>query len=407
MPPPDVVRERDPPGCPPDASLGARLAAGDRGARSVASLTAPRAARAELSGTLRRDPSAFSVPEDIFRLFVVVFTVTPFMTDGPAERRNLDASACGAGVDEDPRSAWMAAMRQGDFARAWEVADRVLKTGAGRPAWHLPPRHEQPVWDGTALEGRSVLVRCHHGLGDTLQFIRFVPWLAARCPAVTVRVQEKLIPLLATMAGSGALLPLHDGEPDVAYDVQVELMELPHVFRVTLETLPADVPYLHVTQAAGGPRERPRVGLVWQSGDWDRRRSVARPLLEPLLATPAVTWVVMQPGAGAAEWGRRDGVWPTAWDLLTYARTMRSLDLLVTIDSMPAHLAGALAVPVWTLLPAQADWRWIDGRDDSPWYPTMRLFRQTTPGRWADVIARVANELQDRVGSGLIRSDRV
>jgi hypothetical protein len=382
------------------------LPAGDRGARSVASLTAPRAARAELSGTFRRDPSAFSIPDDVFRLLVVLFTVTPFMTDGPAERRNLDAIACGSGIDADPRTAWTVAMRQGDFTGAWVVADHVLKTRAGGGASRLP-RHEQHVWDGTALDGRRVLVRCYHGLGDTLQFIRFVPWLAARCPAVTVWVQEKLIPLLSTMEGSGALLPLHDGEPDVAHDVQVELMELPHVFRVTLETLPADVPYLHAAPSAGWPRARPRIGLVWQAGDWDARRSIARPLLEPLLTTPAVTWVVMQPGADAAEWGRGDALWPTGWDLLTYARAMRSLDLLVTIDSMPAHLAGALAVPVWTLLPAQADWRWMEGRNDSPWYPTMRLFRQTTPGRWDDVIARVAGELRDRVGRGLIESDPV
>ena len=315
------------------------------------------------------------------------------MTEGPLEHSNPDATAAATRRSSvDLREAWTTAMRRGDFARAWEIADGALQLRAGRPSPHDLPRHEQHIWNGTPMQGRRVLVRCYHGLGDTLQFIRFVPWLATWCPQVTVWIQEKLVPLIATMPQHGRLMRLHDGVPDVDYDVDVELTELLHAFRIMPSALPAQVPYLHVPPVwkAG---TLPCIGLVWRSGDWDGQRTIPRALVEPLLAVPRVEWVVMQPGATRRDWGRSDGRWPAAWDLMTYARTVRSLDLLITIDSMPAHLAGALGVPVWTLLPTPADWRWMEERDDTPWYPTMRLFRQGEPGCWEDVIARVAGQL--------------
>ena len=288
---------------------------------------------------------------------------------------------------------WARHMRQGEFEAAWRVSDRLL--GAYDRSCSQVPRHEQQIWDGTPLEGKRVLVRCYHGLGDTLQFIRFAPSLAAQCREITVWAQPKLLPLLATVKDVGKLIPLHDGVPDVPYDADVELMELPHVFRVTLETIPAEVPYVHV---AAAPRNGglPRVGLVWRAGEWDEQRTIARPRLEPLLSVRGIEWVVLQPDASRAEWGRDDGLWPAAWDLLTYAQMVRSLDLLITIDSMPAHLAGAMGIPVWTLLQAQADWRWMEARADSPWYPTMRLFRQPSPGEWDAVVESAAECLLDR-----------
>ena len=287
---------------------------------------------------------------------------------------------------------WARYMRRGEFDAAWRVSDRLL--GADDRSYIQTPRHEQQIWDGTPLEDKRVLVRCYHGLGDTLQFIRFVPWLAARCREITVWAQPKLLPLLATVEDVGKLIPLHDGVPDVPYDADVELMELLHVFRVTLETIPAEVPYVHV---AAAPRNGslPRVGLVWRAGEWDEQRTIARPRLEPLLSVRGIEWVVLQPDASPAEWGRDDGLWPAAWDLLTYAQMVRSLDLLITIDSMPAHLAGAMGVPVWTLLPAQADWRWMEARADSPWYPTMRLLRQPSPGQWDRVVESAAACLRE------------
>jgi hypothetical protein len=293
---------------------------------------------------------------------------------------------------EDLAAAWMRHMRTGEWEAAWRVSDRVLARHAGQPSWHLP-RHEQWIWNGTPLDGRRVLVRCYHGLGDTLQFIRYAPLLRAIGAEATFWVQPALIPLLRTMPDAGTLLPLHDGDAGVEYDVDVEIMELAHVFHTTPRSIPGPVPYLHA-EPASLPRDgRLHVGLVWKAGDWDDRRSIPADLLRPLAEVPGVAIHVLQRGGGLAERPADFGVDSGSDDPMEAARTMRALDLVVTVDSMPAHLAGALGVPVWTLLHAEPDWRWMDHRDDSPWYPSMRLFRQPRPGDWPAVVARVAAEL--------------
>ncbi|HEX8360121.1 MAG TPA: glycosyltransferase family 9 protein [Longimicrobium sp.] len=293
-------------------------------------------------------------------------------------------------------AAWMMHMRRGDFEAAWEVSDRVLRAHAGVSCTHLP-RHEQWVWDGTPVRGKRVLVRCYHGLGDTLQFIRFAPRLKDVAREVIVWAQPELIPLLNTACGIGRLLPLHDGTPEVKFDVDVEVMELAHLFRATSRTLPGPVPYLHA-EPADLPRDgRLAVGLVWQAGGWDERRSVPPHLLAPLAEVPGVELHVLQRGPGLEERPEWLGTVSGSDDVLRTARVMKALDLVITVDSMPAHLAGALGVPVWTLLHSDPDWRWMEGRDDSPWYPTMRLFRQARPGAWEEVAARVAAALAERV----------
>ena len=283
-------------------------------------------------------------------------------------------------------------MRRGDFEAAWKVSDEVLRARAGVPCAHLP-RHEQWVWDGSPVRGKRVLVRCYHGLGDTLQFIRFAPQLKKVAREVTVWAQPELIPLLATARGIDRLLPLHDGAPDVEYDVDVEVMELAHLFRATPRTLPDTVPYLHADPAPLRRDGRLAVGLVWRAGGWDERRSIPSHLLAPLAEVPGVDFHVLQRGPGLAERPEWLGTVSGSDDVLQTARAMKALDLVITVDSMPAHLAGALGVPVWTLLHSDPDWRWMEGRDDSPWYPTMRLFRQARPGAWEDVVARVAAAL--------------
>jgi Glycosyltransferase family 9 (heptosyltransferase) len=288
---------------------------------------------------------------------------------------------------------WMDHMRRGEFEAAWAVSDAVLRARAGVPCWHLP-RHLQYVWDGRPLAGRRVLVRCYHGLGDTIQFIRYMPRLKALAAAVTVWAQPPLLPLLGTMDGIDRLLPLHDGTPDAAYDVDVELMELPHVFRTTLATVPAEVPYLRVEPVPLPCGGRLAVGLAWRAGEWDARRSIPLALLAPLGKVPGIAWYILQRGPGLIEWRDGFGILPRVSNLFEEARLIRALDLVISVDTMPAHLAGALGVPVWTLLPAKADWRWMDGRDDSPWYPTMRLFRQAEDGVWEPVIMRVAAALK-------------
>ena len=172
-------------------------------------------------------------------------------------------------------------------------------------------------------------------------------------------------------------------------------MELPHIFRTTLATIPATIPYLHAEPRFLLPdQDRLAVGLVWKAGDWDGRRSIPFSLLAPLATIPGIQLCILQGDAAKAGWLEGVGVNPGEFDLYEYARVIRGLDLLITVDSMPAHLAGALGVPVWTLLHAEADWRWMEHRDDSTWYPTMRLFRQESSGDWEGVIERVASELK-------------
>ena len=249
--------------------------------------------------------------------------------------------------------------------------------------------------------GRRVLVRCYHGLGDTVQFIRYAPRLRAVAREVIVWAQAGLVPLVRTVPGVDRVLPLHDGAPEVEFDADVEIMELAHVFRSTAGTLPAAVPYLHVDPAADLPRRpgRRAVGLVWEAGAWDPRRSVPAGLLaETLGEVPDVDWHLLQRGRALGEMPGGFGMDAGSDDPVQVARTMRALDLVISVDSFPTHLAGALGVPTWTLLPSPADWRWLEDRSDNPWYPTMRLFRQdpARSGDWRPVLARVAAALRGR-----------
>lgn len=304
--------------------------------------------------------------------------------------------------------AWMTHMHRGDFAAAWKINDARMaeRRAAGSPTcWHWP-RHLQYVWNGEPLEGRRVLVRCYHGLGDTVQFIRYAPLLKAIAAEVIVWAQPSLVPLVQTVRGVDRVLPLHDGAPEAEFDVDVEIMELPHVFRSVVGTLPAEVPYLHVAPAVSGPIRATRaagkraVGLVWRAGDWDERRSVPGTLLAAVLSgVPGVDWYLLQRGAATGAMPKGFAVDVSSDDAAEAARTMRALDLVISVDSFPAHLAGALGVPVWTLLHTGADWRWMDGpRADSPWYPTMRLFRQSPeqPGDWRPVLEHIVGRLSER-----------
>jgi hypothetical protein len=289
---------------------------------------------------------------------------------------------------------WMEHMLNGEFEKAWLFSDKVLAERGGKPSWHLP-RHHQWIWDGSSLENKKVLIRCYHGLGDTIQFIRYAPLVKALAKKVIVWAQAPLIPLLQTVEGIDELLPLHDGVSEADYDVDVEVMELPHIFRTTIATIPDRVPYLHaepeyLTNSKGALA----IGVVWKAGDWDHRRNVPFAMRQPLFRALNGKFFILQEAPTAAGWDQRSGVFPGDVSLQQYAQRIKALDLLITIDSMPAHLAGALGVPVWTLLHAEADWRWMRDRDDSPWYPTMKLFRQREQGDWSEVIERIVSELK-------------
>ena len=285
-------------------------------------------------------------------------------------------------------------MRRGDFSAAWAISDEVLRSRRDHACVHLP-RHQQFVWTGGSISGKRVLLRCYHGLGDTIQFIRYAALVRAQARDLTVWAQSSLVNLLRDVEGVDRVLPLHDGTPEVPHDLDIESMELPHLFRTTLATIPSRVPYLRIPRHhQGGTGHGCKVGVIWRAGGWDDARSVPVDLLAALADVPGVALCALQRGTGLAEWREEYGPISGADDVMVAARTMQTLDLIISVDSFPAHLAGALGRPVWTMLRSTPDWRWMDARPDSPWYPTMRLFRQARPGDWGGVIADVAAELR-------------
>jgi hypothetical protein len=295
----------------------------------------------------------------------------------------------------DSTQRWMEHMRRGEFSAAWRVSDSLLRRYLAAPSSDIhPPRHQQVIWNGASLAGKRVLVRCYHGLGDTIQFIRYVPLLKTVAAQVTVWAQPTLLTLLSTACGIDRMIALHDGTPDCDYEADVEVMELPYVFRTTLETIPARVPYFLV-EAADIDDNKIKVGIVWRGGDWDPRRDVPFSLITRLADVDGISFYVLQQDAnGSEQHDRFRMILPKNGDALSTARLMRALDLVISIDSMPAHLAGSLGMPTWILLQKDADWRWMNDRSDSPWYPTMRLFRQRYAGDWEPVIAEIGLQLR-------------
>jgi len=307
--------------------------------------------------------------------------------------------AAGSSVETQnaPEGCWVHAMRAGDFARAWDISDRDLAALCrSGPAKHTGPRHLQQIWRGEALAGRRVLVRCYHGLGDTIQFIRFMPALHALAREVTVWCQPELLPLVEQVEGIDRAVALHDGRPDVDFDVDIEIMEVPHAIRASRDTIEVRRPYLRTTESEAELRSvnELAVGLVWEAGDWDKRRAITADLLRRL-AGPGIGLHSLQRGPGAeqvGEIGAKDFSTP---DIAELARKLQRLDLMVCVDTMVAHLAGALGCEAWVLLHADCDWRWPISGDTTFWYPSLRLFHQRTTGGWSDLIDRVAIALRE------------
>ena len=238
-----------------------------------------------------------------------------------------------------------------------------------------------------------MLVRCYHGLGDTIQFARFAEPLRSIAARVIFWAQPELVGTLREVAGIDDVIPLHEGTPDVDFDADVEVMELAHALRTTPDLISNAVPYFP-RKFEGRPLTPPlKVGIVWEAGNWDRRRCIPWQMLTPLAALPGVTLLSLQQGPArslAESIPARD---IAVTDFETLSATILGLDLLITVDTMVAHLAGALGAPVWTLLHADCDWRWPATGRQTVWYPTMTLFHQRTPEDWGSVIADVASEL--------------
>ena len=289
---------------------------------------------------------------------------------------------------------------QGDFARGWEHYAWRSKV-AGRREF------AQPLWTGDEpVEGRTMLLHAELGLGDTLQFSRYVAEVADMGARVVLEAQRPLLPLLRTLEGVGTWVAR--GDPLPAFDLHCPLMSLPWTLRSRLREVPARVPYLRSDPARVaawrerlGERRGPRVGFVWSGsqGLANDKRSAALGQLLPALRR-GIDWVGLQKEAPPGDrdlLARHEGIRDFSAHLSDFAETAAAvelLDLLVTVDTSIAHVAGALAKPVWILLPhGSHDWRWLLEREDSVWYPTARLLRQPSPGDWESVARRVHEEL--------------
>lgn len=285
---------------------------------------------------------------------------------------------------------WTAAMRAGDWAAAWAVEATVL--AARDPATRddpTQPYHLRWVYDGRPFDGRDVLVRCYHGLGDALQFARFLPALAARAASVTVEAPAALHPLLATLDAPIKLVPFDQARPLPPSDCDIEMGELAFALRCAPDAVA--VPYLRAPRPAAALPSG-TIGVCHTVGPWDKDRSFAADLLAPLVAGRAAVTLAAEPSDLPVL--NPQGC---SLDMAETASLVAGVSLVVTVDTMIAHLAGALGRPVWLLLKAEPDWRWNPLSRGSLWYPTARLHVQREAGDWRSLLAEVAQDLDAAV----------
>lgn len=309
-----------------------------------------------------------------------------------------EAEIAGADGDACAGARWQCSMLLGDYERAWRESDRVRASGADDP---------HRFWDGSDITGKRVMLRSLHGFGDAVQYLRYVPLLEQRAAKVTVEIAPELVKLAPFFDGAGDVITWGSEAPVQAppWEVQVEVAELPYLFRSRIETLPS-APYLHLSPKllAEVGSELPRasgarVGLVWTSSSWDRSRSIPFPLIEDLLGTPGIEFWSLQTAADNDAWRTWSAAVAQPLRVAGESSAERTaafvaqMDLVISVDTFAAHLAGAMGRPVWLLLKPAADWRWMIEREDSPWYPTMRLFRARSGGEWGDVLCAIREAL--------------
>jgi tetratricopeptide (TPR) repeat protein len=294
---------------------------------------------------------------------------------------------------------------RGEFTEGWEEYEWRYRIDDDQPL-PLPP-NECPQWDGAALAGNTLLLIADQGFGDVIQFCRYIPWVRERCLNVVVAADPVMHPLIRQVSPGVKLVGRWDQCPTFA--AYCPLSGLPRLHGTMLETIPSDVPYLHadpVRTAAWRARldglARPnmrRIGIIWAGRPThknDSNRSAALAAFGPLAALEGIALVSLQKGPGRAAiagYFDRAPLLNLGAEIADFDDTMaiiETLDLVVTVDTSVAHLAGAMGKPVWILLPYAPDWRWLLSRNDSPWYPSARLFRQSRPGDWGGVAHRVA-----------------
>lgn len=292
---------------------------------------------------------------------------------------------------------------RGDYAPGW---------GEHEWRWRLPAHAQRlqhfdlPIWDGRTIAGGTILLHAEQGLGDTLQFVRYAPLVAARCARVVLECQAGLATLMRGMRGVDQVIA--QGDPLPRHDAHAPLMSLPAIFGTTLDSIPWDGPYVRAMHHGADappplpPAEGLRVGLAWagRPEQWDdRKRSISLDMLAPLADVPGVTFYSLQKGPAAAQAANP----PPGMRLIDLNGVTRNFsdasyigqfDLVISVDTSVAHLAGAMGAPTWVLVAFAPDWRYHLGRDDNPWYPTMRLFRQSSDGDWRGAIAAAASALR-------------
>jgi tetratricopeptide (TPR) repeat protein len=289
---------------------------------------------------------------------------------------------------------------RGDFAQGWDKYEqrrRLLEV--------TKPNLAQPEWDGDDLGGRTILLFAEQGFGDTIQCLRYVPSVAARAGRVILYVERPLVRLAASLAGNVVILPKGARLPP--FDVWCPMLSLPRLCQTGAETIPP-APYLQPRPAVAERWRRRldglhgmKIGLAWGGSPHhvnDYRRSIDLERLKPLLNVPGASFVSLQVGPRAGELvalpaGGIVDLSPELHDFAETAGAIANLDLVIGVDTAVVHVAGAVAKPVWVMLPFSPDWRWMLERNDSPWYPSLRLYRQPAPGDWGSVIEHVAADL--------------
>jgi len=300
----------------------------------------------------------------------------------------------------------MALLAKGDFGAGWQEYEFRWQTPQLFPA---RPQYAEPQWHGQAAPGKTLLIHDEQGFGDTLQFCRLASLAADRGLRVILTAAPALIALLKSLRGIDHLIPR--GEPVPAFDLYCPMMSLPLALGITIDTIPAPIPYLHADpqiiadfRARLGPTTCKRIGLVWAGNPRkgqrlltlvDSRRSIDAALLAPLFEVPGLEFISLQKdGPAAPAHFPLIDLMPAIHDFAGTAALIANLDLVICVDTSVAHLAGALGKPVWLLDRYDHCWRWLNGRRDSPWYPNLRIYRQPRPHDWLSVIQQVAQDLQ-------------
>jgi tetratricopeptide (TPR) repeat protein len=300
---------------------------------------------------------------------------------------------------------------KGDYDAGWREYEWRWRRWKEQNLTPFKRDFTQPLWLGqTAIEGKTILLHAEQGSGDTIQFCRYAPLVAGRGARVLLEVPVQLKDLMASLVGVAEIIAGQDKPPD--FDMHCPLLSLPLALGTRVESIPAQVPYFTVPPeslrrwaGAVGPKRNLRIGLVWSGSSGhkgDAIRSISLRSLLPLADLDA-EFVSLQKevrGDDATALKERGDIVHFGDELNTFADTaavIANLDLVISVDTSVAHLAGALAKPVWVLLPFLPDFRWLLDREDSPWYPTARLFRQQAPGDWSGVISRVVIELEKAI----------